>query len=131
MARVPFIVADERGRQRAIAVLGTLSLDKPWSVLIEPYKRSRTLNQNALYHKWVGIIADDTGNSHDAVHEALKQEFLPPRTVEMGGKVRQYRPSTTALTSDEMAAYMNHVYAWAGSELGIILPVPEDAGRAA
>lgn len=127
----PYIVRDEYMRSRVADLIAQLDLSKPWQVTVEPHRARRSMNQNALYHLWVGIIAAHTGNSHDAVHEALKAEFLPPRIMELGGRVREYRPSTTTLKIDEMSAYMNQVQAWAGAMLGLILPTPEDLGRAA
>ena len=127
----PYIVRDEYMRSRVADLIASLDLSKSWLIRVEPHRARRSLNQNALYHKWVGIIAFDTGNSHDAVHEFLKGEFLPPRTVEIGGRSREVRPSTTTLKIDEMSAFMNQVQAWAGSTLGIILPVPDDLGREA
>ena len=127
----PYIVRDEYMRERVADLIRQLSLDKAWQVTVEPHRARRSINQNALYHKWCGIIAAHTGHSHDEIHEYLKAEFLPPRTVEIGGKQRQVRPSTTTLKIDEMSAYMTQVQAWAGTTLGLILPVPEDLGRAA
>lgn len=127
----PYIVRDEYMRSRVADLIAKLDLSRPWQVTVEPHRARRSLNQNALYHKWVGIIAADTGNSHDDAHEFLKGEFLEPRTVEIGRRLRQVRPSTTTLKIDEMSAYMNQVQAWAGSTLGIILPTPEDLERAA
>ncbi len=95
MARAPIIVRDDSTRQIVLGLVGALDMTKPWSITIEPYKRNRSLEQNALYHKWVGIVANDTGDSHNAVHEWAKKEWLAPRQVEMNGKVIEYMPSTT------------------------------------
>ena len=125
------IIRDETLRGRVLDLISKLDLSKAWTVTVEPHRARRSLNQNALYHKWCSIIALDTGNSHDTVHDFLKGEFLAPRTVEIGGRSREVRPSTTTLKIDEMSAFMNQVQAWAGSTLGIILPVPDDLGREA
>ena len=127
----PIIVRDEYMRSRVADLIAKLDLSKVWAVTVEPHRAARSLAQNNLYHAWVGIIAAHTGNSHDAMHEILKAEFLPPRFGTFNGKVREYRPSTTTLKIDEMSAFMNQVQAWAGSTLGIILPVPDDLGREA
>ncbi|MBT8449087.1 MAG: recombination protein NinB [Gammaproteobacteria bacterium] len=54
----------------------TVSADKPLEVVIRPYKRKRSLEQNKLYWKWLGIIAEETGNDSDSLHFKLKAEFL-------------------------------------------------------
>lgn len=127
----PLIIRDEPMRERVIDLIRQLDLAKGWRVSVAPYKRSRSLEQNNLYHKWCGVIAAETGNSHDAIHEFCKAEFLPPVFVEVGGKVREVRQTTTTLKVQEMSAFMDAVYAWASSDLGLILPIPEELGRAA
>lgn len=127
----PFRIANESSRERAIEVLKALDLSKPWTVAIRPEKTKRSLNQNALYHKLVGIIAEDTGESHARVHEWIKGEFLPPEFITIDGKTRECRKSTTELDTKEMSRLIDRVYAFGTSELGLILPVPDDLGRAA
>ena len=119
-------IRDEGGRARVLDHIARLDLARPWDVTVEPHKKKRTLNQNALYHKWVGIIAEYTGHEHDELHEALKRMFLPPRFIDVGGATVEVRRSTTKLSTQEMSAYMEQVYAMASSTLGLFLPVPEE-----
>jgi hypothetical protein len=91
MPRIPIPLEDERGRERILGLIKALDVTKPWQVTIEPKTKKRTLNQNALYWKWVGLIADATGNDNDDVHEALKAKFLTPRTIDLGGEQREIR----------------------------------------
>lgn len=130
MARVPFIVEDERGRKRVLAVLSTLDLTKPWQVLIEPHRKKRTLSQNNLMWAWLEQVAqlihEDTGTDKDDIHEFFKLKFLPVRTITVHGETRHIPGSTTKLSTAEMMAYMDKINAWATSELGLILPTPED-----
>ena len=119
----PTIIRDATERNLVRDTIACLDLSQPWAVTIEPYKERRTLNQNALYWKWVGIIAQDTGNDPDAVHEALKQRFLVPVVITFMGDKIPYR-STARLNTGEMSNYMDRVHALA-SEMGIVLPLPE------
>lgn len=130
MSREPYIVRSIEQRDAIASLVGKLDMSKPWSVTVEPYRKKRSLNQNALYWKWVGIIARETGNSNDDVHEALKAKFCPPRSITLGDEERQIR-STAKATTAEMQAYMDQVYAFATTELGILLPIPEEMHRAA
>lgn len=125
MSRILYIIRDEKLRAQVAGLIASLNLERPWSVSIEPYKKKRSLNQNALYHKWVGIIADVTGNSHDDVHDVLKSKFCPVREITIGDKVEVVR-STTKLNTLEFKDYADKVYAFAQTELGILLPVPGD-----
>jgi hypothetical protein len=130
MARVPFIVSDERGRKRALDVLSTLDLTKPWQVVIEPYRKKRTTSQNALMWAWLEQVAqlihEDTGTDKDDIHEFFKLKFLPVRTININGEERHIPGSTAKLTTAEMNAYMDKINAWVTSTLGLILPTPED-----
>ncbi len=107
-------------------------MSKPWSVTVEPFKKKRTLSQNGLYWKWlertVDIVARETGNDKDDLHDIFKEKFLTPKIVEFDGQVhRKY--STKNLTTAEMSEYMNRIYAFVTSQLGIILPIPEELHR--
>lgn len=130
MPRPALPVENEDQRKRVIGLIEGLNLAKPWQVTIEPKTKKRTLSQNALYWKWVGLIADATGNDNDDVHEALKAKFLTPRTIDLAGEQREIR-STAKQDKAGMTAFMDRVYAFATSELGLYLPTPEELGRVA
>jgi hypothetical protein len=129
MTSVPIEVKDEAGRKRAIGLIASLDLTKPYTVVIEQQKKKRTLAQNNLMWAWldkvVQCIHEDTGNDKEDIHEFFKLKFLPSRTVEVFGETERVAGSTTKLSPQEMADYMNKIYAWATTELGLILPVPE------
>lgn len=129
MARQPIVIRDEAGRKRAIDLLLVLNLTKPWEITVEPHRKKRSLSQNSLYWKWLNetmkIVSQETGNDADDLHEFFKRKFLAPQVIEIGGETVQ-RWTTTKLTVPEMTDFINKVYAWVTSELGLILPVPED-----
>ncbi len=118
------------GKGRSIAVvrdfLANLNLEREWGITIKRKTNKRSLNQNALYHKWVGIIANQTGYAHDEVTDWLKGQFLAPVFVEIDGRAIERRRSTTTMSVGEMAAYMDQIHAWATAEMGWRLPVPEE-----
>lgn len=128
MSRQPITIHDEMSRQRAVNLVAALALTKAWQVTIEPKKARRSLSQNALYWSWVDIIARETGNDNDDVHEGLKQKFLAARVIQINGEaMRLY--TTAKLEKAAMTEYLDRVYAWATAELGLLLPVPEEMGR--
>ena len=98
------------------------------------YVKRRSLSQNALMWKWINEVADHvqraTGQDSDDVHDFFKRKFLKPKVIEIAGETVQ-KYSTKNLTVPEMTEYMNHIYAFVTSELGILLPIPEELGRAA
>ena len=120
------ILRSERQRQYAIDSILKLNAEKPWEVVIRPYRKPRTLGQNALIHGWFAVIARETGNDPDDVKEALKIKFLPRRYVEIDGETVEVRRSTAKLTTGEMTEFCDRLQAWAASELAITLPTRDD-----
>lgn len=116
------ILRSELQRKTALDVIARLDLKYTWRVEVKRYVQRRSINANALYWKWIGIIAQETGNDADDVHEAMKAKFLAHKIV----MEEPVRPSTTKLSKPEMSAYMEQTYQFATAELGIILPVPEE-----
>ena len=119
------IIRDETLRQRVIEHIRWLNVERPWIIEIKRHVRKRSLSQNALYWKWIGIIANETGNDNDMLHEFFKRKFLTPMTFHVGGEQFEHR-TTTKLPTDQFSAYMDKVNAFAGAELGIMLPQPEE-----
>ena len=123
-----------RGKaQRAFAVerINALNPSKIWEIVIRPYRKPRTLDQNALIHSWFALIASETGNDPEDVKEALKAKFLPARFVDIDGEMIEVRRSTAKLNVQEMSEFCNRMQAWAASELGIQLPTRDDMREAA
>ena len=123
------IIRDEVLRKRVIELIGALSLNKPWIVTVEPHRKRRSLSQNSLLWCWLnevaGHVSQHTGMDIDDIHEAFKLKFLPAKIKEVLGETLDVR-STTKLTTLEMVAYMDRIYAWVTSELGVLLPLPQD-----
>lgn len=96
---------------------GILKVKKKWN--------KRSLNQNSLYWVWVGIIADYCGNTQEEMHTILKGLFAPKKEAKFGKKVYMIPRSTTTFSKGEMQEYMFYIQTEA-SQLGIVLPTPED-----
>ena len=93
-------------------------------VTVEKWKAKRTLTQNAyLWGVVYQTISEDTGNSAEDVHEALKGMYCPPQVIRMGEEERQVR-STKRLDTTEMADYIDQCIAFAATDLGIDIPAP-------
>ena len=115
-------------RQDMIDHIKSLDMDKRHRVEIKPYVRKRTNSQNGLYRKWVDVIAIETGNDNDDVHDVCLKKFCPMKTEKVLGEEIEKR-STTLLDTKEMSDFMTRVQAWAATDWGINLPLPEDQGR--
>ena len=99
---------------------------RPVWVTVTRQQHLRTPNANRYY--W-GVVVEEIagyiGCSRDETHELLKAKFLPERSIELlEGQTLQAPPSTKNLTSEEFAAYLREVKAWAASFLGLSIPDP-------
>jgi len=137
---------------KAIRILsnwGGVSEKNQIEILIRPYKRNRTREQNNLYWKWLSVIEADTGQDAEELHEYYKGKFLArilvrdnEKYAEMSERVKKVRAdgyheiadqmrahimfmtSTSALTTKQFSEYMDMIDRDA-AEVGITLPQPE------
>ena len=86
---------------------------------------NRSQRQSKLYFMWVGILAEETGYTKDAMHDILRDKFLGYRTVKTKDKVIEVLRSTTELSVTDMKDYLTEIDMFA-TEFGMMLPRPED-----
>ena len=114
-------------RNAFVARLDRLPLDKPLAVTVKPYRRKRTLSQNATHWWRLNALCDalalDTGHTSEELHELLKAKFCPVKPMTVMGYQVAVR-STKALDVAEMADFMTRVEAWAAEEWGFEMPEP-------
>ncbi len=121
------IIKNEDIRARVLGIIQGLPIDKPYQIEIKPFKRKRSLSQNALFHKWVNILAEHTGYSDFEMKEYLKVQFLSPQFMQVRDRTIVSR-HTSKLDTKEMSEFMNKVMAFAVTELNVTLPSPQDLG---
>lgn len=120
-----FSVRNSDDRERVISYIGRLP-DKPYDINIDVHRVKRSTSQNALYWLWLDIVADETGNSRDELHDVFRTKFLPVAEHEVLGVVVRELPTTTKLSTDQFTTYLNQIEVFCNTELGIVLPHPED-----
>lgn len=121
------IIRNDDIRKRLINIIEKLPIDKPYQIEIKPFKRKRSLNQNALFHKWVNILAEHTGYSDFEIKEYLKIKFLQPTFMQVRDRSIVSR-HTSKLNTQEMSEFMSKVQAFAIVDLDVQLPTPQDLG---
>lgn len=95
------------------------------SVTVQPYKNQRSSSQNNYYFGVVvQIIAKDTGNTMEDVHEALKSMFLP-KSVTLKNVIGSVGRSTASLKTDEFEIYLENIRRWASTQ-GLDIPLPNE-----
>lgn len=96
--------------------------DCPAVIKVERLKNSRSKQQNSYY--WAVIlktISESTGHSEEELHAIFKKMFLPKIFKKFGKRTVMISGSTTALSTDEFARYIDRIIAEAG-QMGIAIP---------
>ncbi len=123
-----FILRTKESRNAAVMAILSLPDDPTHVVSISEYKSKRNAQQNAYYWGVVlKTIADETGDSADAMHEFFKEKFLSGEKIHVLGVDVMVYPSTTKLGVKAFAEYINQVCHFALHELHIYMPAEEYA----
>jgi hypothetical protein len=115
-----YILRDTDVREHAIARLRCLNLDvpEPWAIYIAPYKRIRTLEQNAAYFRVVDAICKATGHGKNVIHTYLKQTYLGVEIADIGGKRVEAVRSSAKVDRGDMSELIEGAYQLA-AEMGV------------
>lgn len=106
--------------------------EHPLRITVEPYKKKRSLSQNALYWMWIDLIkkhiSDVTGQvySNADIHEMLRDLFLPKKTIIFRKKTLVVPTSTTELSVADFTVYLEDIDQYCADRLNLQLPHPED-----
>lgn len=93
-------------------------------VTVKVDKLTRSLSQNAYYWVYLGVIADETGDNADDLHEFFKRKLLPPRFITVLGTEVKIPASTTDLDKMAFGEYLDQICALTN----VPLPDPQAAG---
>ena len=93
-------------------------------VEVERMKSKRSLSQNSFYWLYLTVIADETGEIQDDLHEYFKRKFLPPVEKKILGRVVRLPGSTTDLSKFDFGEYLEKICAMTG----VPIPDPSLAG---
>jgi|TARA_R100000664_G_C2749130_1_gene136526 hypothetical protein len=90
-------------------------------IKIREKEDGRSIEQNALWWRWMTIIGSSIGHTKEEMHTILKYKFLQ-RTKIVDGKEIITLKSTATLSKDEFNQLINDVFFWANDTLNIRLP---------
>jgi hypothetical protein len=97
-------------------------------ITVSKAERPRSNPQNRFYWGCVlTMIAAETGHTTEELHEAFKAMLLPRCQVTVAGREVEIAKSTTDLSTGEMEDYLERVRAFAATELGMTIPLPNEA----
>ena len=119
-----YILRSEAVRRNCITKIAGLSVEDmpPQEIVIRTYRQKRSLQQNALVHKWFDEIAKTTGEySGDDIKSLMKSKFSPRKLV-CGEMIPT---ATSKLNAAQMAEFMEQVSAFAAT-YGVALTQPNE-----
>ena len=108
------IFRTEGTKERAIQRIKAIKPDqeKPLAIWIGPYKKIRSLEQNALYWKLIGIVADATGHSKDVLHQFFKRNAFGVHIHDVAGNAVEVVPSSAKVSKGDFSELIEHVQAF-------------------
>jgi hypothetical protein len=91
-------------------------------VLVRPYKKNRSLEQNDMFHAWCGTIADKTGHSKQEIKQIMVETtFGSEEFLNLKGLVRARLKETSGMNVGEMSELLERTIQ-IGIELGAEVP---------
>ena len=109
---------------RCIEYISILDLEDPQllEVIVRPYKKNRSLEQNDMFHAWCGTIADKPGHSKGEVKDILLESvFGSEEYLNLQGEKRSRLRSSSDLSRSEMSELIERT-TQLGIELGAEVP---------
>lgn len=89
-------------------------------VEVELEKSRRSLDQNAFYWLYIGVIEKETGNLATDLHELFKRKFLPPIPKKILGIEFKLPASTKDLSKVEFGEYLDKISAFTEIPIPVI-----------
>ena len=119
-----WILRSKFQQDRCVEYISTLDLEDPQllEVIVRPYKKNRSLEQNDMFHAWCGTIADKTGHSKGEVKDILLESvFGSEEYLNLQGEKRSRLRSSSDLSRSEMSELIERT-TQLGIELGAEVP---------
>lgn len=113
-----FIIRTEEDFSNILVPLRDHLNGKPYQVTIRPFKRDRTLAQNAKVYSMLRLIGTHTGYTEKQMHDIACAMFAPMQTVEVGHRVEDLPKGTSDMNVEEMSDFIENLYQL-GAELGV------------
>jgi hypothetical protein len=105
------IFRSEDAKESAIRRIRAIKPDqeRPLALWIGPYRKIRSLEQNALYWKLIGRICDATGHTKDTLHHFFKRRAFGVRVEQVGAEVIEVIPSSAGVSKGDFSELLEHV----------------------
>ena len=91
----------------------------PYQIDVHPFKRDRTLGQNAKVHALIRSLALHCGYTESAMKEILKAEYSPRIVRMIGTRMVDVPKGTSEMNVEEMSDFVEQLYQL-GSEINCV-----------
>jgi|TARA_R110002051_G_scaffold315537_1_gene393990 hypothetical protein len=119
-----WVLREETIRELCLSWLSAIELDEdnPLEILVKPYKKNRSLEQNDMFHAWCGTIADKTGHSKQEIKQIMVEStFGAEEFLNLQGRARTRLRETSGMKVGEMSELLERTIQ-IGIELGAEVP---------
>lgn len=123
-----FLIKEPSVKTNCMKLIVDAECDGKTEVIIRKKKSTRSVQQNALYWKWMTVLAEHIGEkTKDDMHNEFSTRLLGPELLVVDGKQYIRIKSTTELSVSEFTDYLEKISA-AAMALEVSLPSPEYYG---
>jgi hypothetical protein len=112
---------------RIVRFLELLPQDKPWEVLVRPFRKTRSSLQNrALWGIAYKLLSEHTGHEPEELHEYFLGEFHGWEVVDFfGQKKRRPKGRSHDMKTTEFSDFYAFIQRRAAETVGIFIPDPD------
>jgi len=120
-------IVTEKDRQDLLQRISHASLERPWRVTVEFYKKKRSIDQNDLFHVLMREVSQKYAEHYGEFitptffKKFFKEMFLGQEVAIISGKQVAVTRSTSDLNVQEMSDLIEQVYMYASTEWSIVL----------
>tara|TARA_R100001086_G_scaffold210621_1_gene126502 strand:- start:1674 stop:2060 length:387 start_codon:yes stop_codon:yes gene_type:complete len=119
-----WILRDHRVQDLCVDYIDSIDTrpDDLIEVIVRPYKKNRSLEQNDMFHAWCGTIAEQTGHSKGEIKDILIESvFGTEEYLNLQGEKRSRLRATSDMNVGEMSELIERT-TQIGIELGAEVP---------
>jgi len=119
-----YILSNNNRRNDAIRHIESLDLNESYEVIVQPYNKKRSLNQNRTLWNLYKPLSDYTGYTEEELHEIMKAACIGYDVFSFNGEKFLKPKSSTRLTVKGMMKMLEKIMI-VGAFLEVQLPIPD------
>ena len=97
---------------------------KLYQATVQPFKRRRTNDQNALMHVLIRDLALFTGHTEARMKEIVKKRYAPIVAEQIADQFEDMPMDTSAMNTEVASAFIERLYQL-GAEIGCVFSEPK------